>query len=297
MGENSKIEWCDHSWNPWIGCSKVSPGCANCYAEAFDHRFGGGHWGPGAPRRRTSEANWRKPLAWNRKAAELGTRPRVFCASLADVFDPEVPREWRSDLLALINKCPHLDWLLLTKRPELVNPLLGEASNGTYAPIPRSVERTGCWNLAEHAPNIWLGTTIENQEQADKRIPQLLAIPAARRFLSCEPLLGPVDLTDTLFMCGRHNEPFGSHCNPDCPSALNWVIVGGESGAKARPMALGWAKDIVADCDMASVPVFVKQMGDNPTNREGEPCPHITAPKGKDMSEWPVELRRQEVPA
>ena len=196
MAENTKIEWTDHTFNPWEGCQKVGPGCDNCYAETRNARFAGGqaiNWGPGAPRRRTTAANWRKPLAWNANHeaffAEHGRRQRVFCASLADVFDNAVDPQWRVDLFELIMKTPHLDWLLLTKR-------IGNAYDMIHAAL---------WDLADAAStqhnttltlptNVWLGATVVNQEEADRDIPKLLAVPAKVRFLSMEPLLGPVDL-------------------------------------------------------------------------------------------------------
>nr|WP_275921833.1 DUF5131 family protein [Burkholderia sola] len=183
MSENTKIEWCDHTFNPWEGCQKVGPGCDHCYAETRNARFGGGtavNWGPGAPRRRTSAANWRKPLQWNRDGtfyAIHGRRQRVFCASLADVFDNEVDLLWRRDLFRLIADTENLDWLLLTKRIGNVTTMLRHIG----------VERL--------PDNVRLGATIVNQAEADRDIPKLLAVPARVRFLSMEPLLGPVDLT------------------------------------------------------------------------------------------------------
>src|SRR3546814_7689837 len=180
MSENSKIEWCDHTFHPWEGCQKVGPGCDHCYAEARNARFSGGqaiNWGPGAPRRRTSKANWNKPLAWNRRHAvffaEHGRRQRVFCSSLADVFDNSVDPQWRRDLFDLIEFTPNLDWLLLTKRIGNVVRMLP-----THDWAARS--------------NVWMGITVVNQEEADRDIPKLLALKAHRRFLSMEPLLGPV---------------------------------------------------------------------------------------------------------
>src|SRR5574337_1305433 len=212
MSENSKIEWTDHTFNPWEGCQKIGPGCDRGYAEARNARFGGGtaiNWGPGAPRRRTSASNWRKPIRWNANACWFvqcndcgwrgeskgavcgrcsGTdtseaRQRVFCASLADVFDNAVDPAWRRDLFNLILSTPNLDWLLLTKR-------IGNANAMLPADVRGSPRSWGCgW------PNIWIGATICNQEEADRDIPKLLALPAAYRFLSMEPLLGAVDLT------------------------------------------------------------------------------------------------------
>lgn len=211
MGENTKIEWCDHTFNPWQGCAKVSAGCANCYAEAMmDKRLGKVQWGDAGTRVRTSAANWKKPLQWNRQGMvciDCGTpvtdndcdcgqvgaigkmrRPRVFCASLADVFEdrPEL-YQWRIDLMNLINQTPNLDWLLLTKRPENVMQMLSEIGSGEDGEI-------GLLEMDWPMPNVWIGTSVENQEQADKRIPELLKIPAKVRFLSMEPLLGPVDM-------------------------------------------------------------------------------------------------------
>lgn len=184
MAENSKIEWTDHTFNPWIGCTKVSAACDHCYAEVSTptrtlRASGAETWGPHAPRKRTSAANWKKPLAWNRQALADGRSYRVFCASLADVFDNHrsILPEWRDDLWRLIHATPYLDWLLLTKRPQNV---------------PRIVP--GWMEPRSWPSNVWLGTTVENQTEADRRIPYLLAVPAAVRFLSVEPLLGPVDL-------------------------------------------------------------------------------------------------------
>ena len=225
MGTDSAIEWTDHTFNPWEGCQKVGPGCDNCYAEARDQRFTGGkHWGPGAPRRLTSDANWRKPLAWNRDAAKTGTRPRVFCASLADVFDNAVPKLWRIALFGLIRETPHLDWLLLTKRPgNIINMLPPDWGTG--------------W------PNVWLGCTVVNREEMLRDGPKLRAIPATVRFWSAEPLLGDIGEVPRKIM----------------PS---WIITGGESGPKARPMHPDWARSLRDQCQAAWVPFFFKQWGE-----------------------------------
>lgn len=228
MGENSKIEWCDHTHNIVWGCQKVSPACEHCYAEAFDKRVGGSHWGPNTRRRQLSDANWAKPLKWNRDAAKAGKRARVFCSSMADVFeehpDLDAPRRRLWDLIRVT---PHLDWLLLTKRPENLAGML-----------PWGYEPTTPW------PNVWLGVTAENQEWADKRIPMLLEMPAAVRFVSCEPLLGSLDLTSYL----------GA-------GYLDWVIVGGESGGGARPMRSEWAQSIRDQCVVNGVAFHFKQWG------------------------------------
>lgn len=263
MGENSSIEWCYHTFNPWIGCTKVSAACDNCYAEVFDKRFtGGNRWGPHAARTRTSATNWRKPLKWNRDAEGALRRPRVFCASLADVFDNHrsITSGWHGDLWALINATPNLDWLLLTKRPQNIAKMLPE----TYG-LP---EWGGGWN------NVWLGTTVEDQTEADRRIPQLLSVPAKARFLSCEPLLGHVNLLvtdhrghDISSLRGIGVDP----TNPDGPDEyystgrLNWVITGGESGPNFRHADPDWFRSLRDQCEAADVPFLFKQWGGNST--------------------------------
>lgn len=263
VGENSKIEWTDHTFNPWIGCTKVSEGCKHCYAETLmDKRYGRVEWGPQGARVRTSAANWKKPLAWNRKAAAEGKRARVFCASLADVFEdkPDQPEMygWRAELFDMIELTPNLDWLLLTKRPENVMLML-----------PREWQRYSEWGCPPK--NFWIGTSVENQEQADKRIPELLNIPAAVRFLSMEPLLGPVSLdngeTSWLTCHGACTDESEDVCRSfeytnKCFHGIDWVIVGGESGAHARPMHPDWVRSIRDQCQAAGVPFFFKQWGE-----------------------------------
>ncbi len=303
MAENTKIEWCDHTFNPWEGCQKVGPGCDHCYAEARDQRFTGGqHWGPGAPRRRTSPAARLQPLRWNRAAEKAGRRARVFCASLADVFDNAVPTEWRDDLWALISATPHLDWLLLTKRP-----------GNIAAMLPPSGGKG--WH------NVWLGCTVVNQAEADRDIPKLLAVPAAVRFLSMEPLLGPVDLEPWLpWPCGGDDlpdgRPFGCYeCEigdcQNCPkirahywceegprgddgcpawiahgrTTLDWVIVGGESGPNARPMHPDWARSIRDQCQAAEVPFLFKQWGEWETSLD----------RDRDDPDWRADYSRNYV--
>ncbi|MFC0403160.1 phage Gp37/Gp68 family protein [Paraburkholderia rhizosphaerae] len=315
MSENSKIEWTDHTFNPWEGCQKVGPGCDHCYAETRNRRFGKGiavNWGPSAPRRRTSPENWGTPKRWNDAHESFfalhGRRQRVFCASLADVFDNAVDPTWRVDLLQLIADTPNLDWLLLTKRignaHAMLDDALGTLSHGLtrWADVP--------W------PNVWIGATITSQEEADRDIGKLLMTPARRRFLSMEPLLGPVDLQPWLdpigMCCGQEMES----C-PDCPASaewihgptteyaedgsgfssaeIDWVIVGGESGHGARPTMLGWEEDIVRQCQTAGVPLFVKQLGARPMNHEGKPHA-ISDRKGAIQTEWPETLRFREFP-
>ena len=224
MAENSKIEWTDHTFNPWIGCQKVSPGCDNCYAEALmDKRYHKVEWGPHGERKRTSEANWKMPLRWAKAARAAGTRPRVFCSSLADVFDNQVDPSWRIDLFDLISETEELDWLLLTKRPENVAKML-----------PTN------WNVADYH-NVWLGTTCEDQANYDRRWAIMRDIPAMVHFISYEPAIGPLRL----------------HNGPDQP---DWLICGGESGHGARMMDPNWAAAIKHDCEAAGVYFFMKQM-------------------------------------
>ncbi len=245
MGENTAIEWAHHTFNPWEGCQKVGPGCDHCYAETRDIRYTGGtHWGPGAPRRRTSASNWAKPLKWNREAAANGVRYRVFCASLADVFDNAVDPAWRVDLWNLIRATPQLDWEMLTKR---IGNVLGM--------LPPD------WG--EGYPNVWIGATIVNQTEADRDIPKLLAVPAAIRFLSMEPLLGPVDLRAVWTYCPTHDFADG-FCLGPCPDRrrLSWIICGGESGANSRPMHPDWARSLRDQCEAAGVAFLFKQWGE-----------------------------------
>lgn len=286
MAENSKIEWCDHTFNPWEGCTKVSPGCAHCYAEARNRRFAGGvNWGPGAPRRHTSPANWKQPLAWEREAADLYIlrahqtgagepirfqRPRVFCASLADWLDDEVPAAWLAELLDLIRSTPHLDWLLLTKRPQLWRPRMEQVVALEIADGPSGADQ--CYGVALAAAwlnglapaNVWVGTTVEDQTRADERIPALLEIPAVIRFLSCEPLLGALDIEEYL-----DDQCDGGYILGSAP--IHWVICGGESGPKARPMHPAWARELRDQCASTSVPFLFKQWGEwLPCERVGD---------------------------
>lgn len=269
MSENTKIEWCDHTFNPWEGCQKVGPGCDHCYAETRNARFAGGtavNWGPGAPRRRTSPANWRKPLAWNASHAEFfaahGRRQRVFCASLADVFDNAVDPAWRANLFDLIEQTPNLDWLLLTKRIGNVMSMVSESAQYQF-----DLDRLEKPRLHD---NIWIGATIVNQAEADRDIPKLLEVPARVRFLSMEPLLGPVDLrrididghSEIYPLAGTTGcEDSDGNPAPDLP-AIDWVIVGGESGGDARPMHPDWARDLRYQCADAGVPFLFKQWGE-----------------------------------
>lgn len=224
--KDSQIEWTDHTFNPWIGCTKVSEACRNCYAEAIAKRFYASMvtWGPGQKRWRTADGNWKNPRSWNREAARRQVRYRVFCASLADVFDAEIEARWRTDLWGLIRETPSLDWLMLTKRPENISRMLpSDWGNG--------------W------PNVWLGTTAEEQRRADERLPALLAVPAVVHFASCEPLLEPLEIERNLL------------------AGLDWVIAGGESGAGSRKMNVEWVRSLRDQCVRAGACFFFKQWG------------------------------------
>ncbi|CAN5337037.1 phage Gp37/Gp68 family protein [soil metagenome] len=281
MGENTAIEWATHTFNPWEGCQKVGPGCEHCYAEARNARFGGGvaaNWGPGAPRRRTSTSNWAKPLKWQTEARRTGIRPRVFCASLADVFDNAVDPQWRDDLWRLILDTPDLDWLLLTKRIGNVpgrTPIMG---------IPA---------------NAWLGVTVVNQAEADRDVPKLLAVPAARRFLSIEPMLGEIQLVDRcngwfFYDALRGDRWHDGPCHDAPRSAwakIDWVICGGESGHGARPMHPDWARTLREQCAAAGTPFLFKQWGEfGPYNGEPGVAGFWLDPNGsvyQGPTQWP----------
>lgn len=259
MGEATTISWATHTYNPWVGCTPVSPGCQHCYARAFGKRLGV-RWGAGAVRRRAAESTRREPLEWDRRAARTGVRPRVFCGSLMDWLDPEVPAEWLGELLAMVWSTPNLTWLLLTKRPEL------------YVERLRATTWIGLDALALGS-HVWLGASVEDQERADKRIPALMEIPARIRFLSCEPLLGPLDLGEWLLG------------GPD------WLILGGESGAGARPCDQAWIRSLIAQGREYGQAVWVKQLGSVEARARG-----LRDRKGADPAEWPADLRIQELP-
>lgn len=308
MGETTKIAWTDHTFNPWWGCQRVSPGCEHCYAETFAKRVGLKVWGPQSERRFFGDKHWAEPLKWNRKAAAEGRRARVFCASMADVFEdrPELVAP-RTQLVALIERTLHLDWLLLTKRPENMRRLANDASQERWAVA---------W-----PQNVWAGTTTEDQAHYDKRWPELAQVPASVRFISYEPALGPLTLR-CAFCGGPHfDHPDSVGCNSDKPEGWfpSWVIVGGESGPSARPFDAAWARETVDRCKAASVACFVKQMGSRPydSNVNASEWPDATLfgelpagvaatvagagvklqhSKGEDPAEWPEDLRVQEWP-
>lgn len=288
MGRDSGIKWTKHTFNKWVGCTKVSPGCANCYAEVWARDNKDIRWGLGQPRRLTSTHNQNNPFRWEREAAKTGERTFVFSASLSDWLDPEVPAEWLAGLLDTVVKTPRLTWQLLSKRPELWRErmhacLLVEGVNPAIKD----------WLDGKPPANVWVGTTVEDQARADLRIPALEAIPAVLRFLSCEPLIGGVDLNLMRDYAGDPSVPGGTYPVPT--GEIGWVIIGGESGDNARPFALEWARSLVRQCQEAGVPVFVKQYGDRPV--DGGVAVPITSDAGGNQDEWEPELRVREFPA
>lgn len=268
--KDSKIEWTDHTFNGWIGCTKVSPGCDRCYAERVGHRLQV-KWGPGQGRHRTSVAYWNEPRKWDKAAALAGRRDRVFCMSLADVFDNEVPEFWREDLWNLIHETPNLDWLLLTKR-------IGNVRNM----LPPD------WS--HRCPNVWLGISVVNQEEADRDIPKLVNLRAAKRFISNEPGLQRIDLCGHFGMWWNQTmkcwEGTGQYINRDAwgNKRIDWVITGGESGHGARPYNALWAESLRAQCAGAGAAFFMKQGS------------QANWPDFKNFESFPAEIRVREFP-
>lgn len=255
--KDTKISWCDHTFNPWIGCTKVSPACDNCYAEQIASRFKMALWG-NHKRVLTSEKYWEQPLRWNKQSKSKHNawsrfkeqypglsdeqlisngfikpvKPKVFCGSMCDWLDNQVPIDWLSDLMDLVARTPYLNWLMLTKRPDQYFKRVSESC--TYGRI-----------LTSYTPpsNVFLGITICNQKEADRDIPKLLNIPVTKRFLSIEPMLGAIDISAYI-------------------KNIDWVIVGGESGRKARPMHPDWVRGVRDQCREACIPFFFKQWGE-----------------------------------
>lgn len=244
MAEQTNISWTDNSFNPWWGCTKIAPGCDNCYAATFDHRLGGDYWNPHQKPRRTGPKNWKKVVEWNEEAEESGNRTKVFCGSMMDWCDKDAPPGAREDLFQLIKNTPHLDWQLLTKRATLIEKNLPNDWGNGY-------------------PNVWLGVTCENRRHGYPRIEALQKIPAAIRFISAEPLLE--DLPD-----------IDQHL-----TGINWIIIGGESGAGYRPMNKLWARRLLVNANAENVPVWFKQWGGNSKDKGG--CEIF----GRDFKQWP----------
>lgn len=235
MTQNTKIEWAHHTFSPWLGCTAVSAGCDHCYAEAWARRTGRPELWDGE-RKRTTAEYWRQPLKWDRRALMEGRRYRVF-PSMCDPFDNQADPGWRADFWQLVGKTPHLDWLLLTKRPQNIAKMLPVMDSRLPGHLP--------WNEPWPWPNVWLGMTAEDEHQYNLRWPYLSAVPAAMRFVSYEPALGPLN-----YVIEEHR------AKPD------WLICGGESGPKARPMHPGWARAVRDQCSDHGIAFFFKQWGE-----------------------------------
>jgi protein gp37 len=324
MSEKTEIAWCDSTWNPWRGCQKVSPGCKNCYAEKLVNRFGGDF----SKRIVAADATFNAPIKWRKKpfvCDECGTavsqddvdafdcpnpkcichdsvvhpsfhRRRVFLGSLMDIWDPKIKAGTRLRALHIIWQCQELDFLCVTKRPENFKSQLLDCLDAITDGSGNNAEFWQWlvdWVGGKAPENVWAITTTENQEQADKRIPELLKIPAVVHGLSVEPMLGPVDLHNVMWKTqdDHHGNPQPDHYENVLIGGgkfkvpkVDWVIVGGESGPGARPMEIEWLESGVAQCDAAGVKVFVKQdngprsgmqgrIPDSLWNRKEFPCP------------------------
>lgn len=276
MSNATSISWTDISASPWEGCTKVSEGCAHCYAEARDRRHlieKVSHWGPGAPRRKVLGFAETVRKA-NARAEREGRRIRIF-PSVCDPFDHEAPLAWFVEFLEAVRTSPNLEWQILTKRPQFWRQRLNMArlsligAGGADLQSLSLCEWITGW-LRGHAPrNVWIGASMENQQRANERMAPLLSIPAAVRFVSVEPMLGETSLIDAVWnhvpeavMVGivRRTEDPNVWTSSLLPG-LHWVIVGGESGPGARPMAPNWARKILEECRAARVPFYMKQMG------------------------------------
>lgn len=285
--DGSKIEWTDATWNPLRGCSRVSEGCRNCYAERIAARFSSEVWdGPhdavavmtkDGPRWTGKvnlvESKLDQPLHWKKPR-------RIFVNSMSDLFHENIRLEWFQRIYDVMRRASQHSFQVLTKRSERMNKLVGAC--GPDGPLP----------------NVWWGVSIEDQATADERIPFLLQTPAAVRWVSYEPALGPVDFEQAVYKSGRLPESEGL--------GFSWCVIGGESGPGARPFDLSWARNTLAQCKRAGVAVFVKQLGAQPVDpwadtgaliNNREPArPSFKSKKGGDPSEWPEDLRVREWP-
>lgn len=302
--QTTSIEWADWTWNPVRGCSRISSGCVNCYAELdmarknenpkvpgchgySDFRIVDGkreaHW---TGKVELIESKLLEPLSWRRKALrfaqEHGHKPRVFVNSMSDLFHERLPAEAIDRVFAVMALCPEMDFLCLTKRADRMAEY--------FSAVPPT------W--------IWLGVSVEDQKRADERIPHLRRTPAAVRFLSVEPMLEEIDITPHIFCveCAEGRTDQTHHRGDPCTrQGINWVICGGESGAHARPFDLAWARSLRDQCKAAGVKYFMKQLGSNPmvsTDLLVYPFARqdIKDKKGGDPAEWPTDLRVQDVP-
>ena len=295
MGEHTKISWCHSTQNFWYGCAKVSAECRSCYAVTappvrIARSRGLELWGEKARRQIASEAMWAAPLKWDRSAAQAGERRRVFVNSLADFFedyrgpDAQAVAAARQRACELMGTTQHLDWLLLTKRPE-----------NLFFMVPPA------W-LKQWPPSVWVGTTAGTQETAAHRIPLILRVPAQVRFISAEPMLEDVNFRPWLsrgcrFLASDDHDPASCPDEAHYFRGIDWLIIGGESGPGARPFDLEWARRSVGQCRQARVPAFVKQMGARPYDSASPSPIAYRDSKGGDRSEWPEDLRLQQVPS
>lgn len=285
MAEESKIEWTDATFSSWIGCTKVSEACNFCYAEEQNNfrKWNGGVWGPGTKRKVMSDHYWKQPLIWEQKAKLTGKTVKVFCSSLADVFDSESPPGQRERLFELIKATPHLFWLLLTKRPHLISRMLPP----DWGP--------------DGYPNVALGTTIEMQKYARIRLDYLFANRAPVYFVSAEPLLEEIDLTRVDLRGPGSTGPvvYGNYLSGrktgllSLPGRVSWLICGGESGGSARPFDVAWARSLRHQCRVSRSAFFMKQLGAKPVEagvafRAGR--------KGDRLEDLPADLRIREFP-
>lgn len=309
MSTNTSIEWTDATWNPVRGCSPVSPGCKRCYAEIMAGRF----CGPGKPfegfvqigkngnpgphwtgKVELIEKHLHDPLHWREPR-------RIFVNSMSDLFHEALPDEAIDGVFAVMALCPQHTFQVLTKRPERMRQWFREDRSGLIAhrlsnvvcrsePVDRLNMKLYVWPL----PNVWLGVSIEDQKTADERIPLLFQTPAAVRFVSYEPALGPVDFHKFLIV----GPEGGWEHQYSRRQMLDWVIVGGESGPGARPFDIAWARSVIAQCKAAGVACFVKQMGAvvNDSTPAGPLFHRFRNRKGGDWSEWPAYLRVREFP-
>lgn len=310
MAEETKIQWATHTWNPWRGCTRVSPGCDHCYAEAMSRRNPAvlGVWGDEGTRPEGSAAYWRTPLSWDRAARKADTRERVFLGSLMDIFEdrPDLVAP-RLRALSLACLTTNLDWLLLTKRTAVMRAFMEALASGPgnwrgqmYDAASEWIDGDGAFgrhtmlhfeevhnlNLASMPDRAawpwrswWCGTTVEDMERARLRLPDLIATPARVRWLSCEPMLEVLDLTPWL-----------------ATGQIHWVIIGGESnqgGAQARGFDLDAAESLIGQCRAAGVAVFVKQLGSTPLGLGYR----LGYRHGGDLDEWPVPFRVRQFPA
>jgi len=312
MSDKSAIEWTDATWNPSAGCSIVSPGCTNCYAmkmaarlEAMGQPIYAGMTKPSKAGAvwtgRVELSNWGqviKPLSWKRPR-------RIFVNSMSDLFHEALPDEAIDKVFAVMALCPQHQFQVLTKRAKRMREyMISRSDDGQYlernildaaGEILRERQHVDIRHISRNLPgwplkNVWLGVSCERQQEADERIPHLLQTPAAVRFISAEPLLGPISFRWAKWDDWKRAEV--DHL--DGARMLDWVIVGGESGHNSRPFNIEWADTIVDQCGEAGVACFVKQLGAGPFS-DGYPM-HLKSRKGGDWDEWPDRLKVRQFP-